>query len=274
MFQNTLKVNISGHFSGLPPSRTDRPQAMDYLMVWVLRGRFDLTLADRHYVGGPGDLFTMAPGEPEHYWSEDSHTWEWLWVHYDGPAAAEATRRIRAHGGPRVHLGLDEHIRERFLELVIASPPGRPGARATEEALVADSCLASLFGLILDRLDRRHRLGATASGNGSDAPSFDAAAFQRYVHTHLTEPLTVEELAAHAKLSPAHFSRLVKQALGVSPMQYVIRRRVDRAATLLTQTPMKLAAIAAAVGYDDPYYFSRIFKKVTGVSPDTYRRNQ
>lgn len=268
MLEDILKVNVAGHFHGLERVRTERSDSMDYLMVWIVRGAFQLRLGGDSYAGGAGDVFTMEPGPAQSYFSGPPAGWEWLWVHFQGQAAARFVDAIRAHGDPpgrQVHLGLDDRVRDRFLELVVASPSQGGEWRDSPGSILADSCLYSLLGLMLDRLERRARVGR-------DEPAVDVAALQRYVHEHLAEPLSVERLAAQAKLSPAHYSRLVKKLLGVSPMQYVIRKRVDRAAVLLEQTPMKLAAIATAVGYDDPYYFSRLFKKVTGTPPSAYRK--
>lgn len=281
MLEDILKVNSAGHFHDLEQVRTHRPDPMDYLLVWVVRGGFQMRLGSkggRTYAGAPGDLFVMPPGVTQDYRAGPPAGWEWLWVHFEGSAAKRFAQAIGAHapgppgppGSPdrhQVHLGLDDRVRDRFLELVVAAPyPARDWREATG-AVVADTCLYSLLGLILDRLGRRARAG-------QDEPAVDVSALQRYVHEHLAERLTVERLAAEANLSPAHYTRLVKAMLGVPPMQYVIRKRMDRAATLLEQTPMKLAAIAAAVGYQDPYYFSRLFKRVTGVAPSAYRRGE
>jgi transcriptional regulator GlxA family with amidase domain len=62
-----------------------------------------------------------------------------------------------------------------------------------------------------------------------------------------------------------------KKQFGVSPLYYVIQKRVALAGAMLTETDLSMKEVAAAVGYDDPYYFSRIFRKVAGASPTQYR---
>lgn len=273
MIATPLQLNHAGHFKPIHVGTTTRLDPVDFLLIWVTRGGTHATVAGQPVVAGPGDLLTFEPQVPQHYEPDSRGDWEWLWVHFGGPAAADLVRALRGpSGSPVVHLGLDDRLRDRFLELVIAAPPGVPGSRPAPPAhephrnLLADAALLHLLALMLDRLGRLQ-----LRGTGPDHQALDLPAFQRYVHDHLAEPMTVQALARHAKLSPAHFTRLVRRSLGVAPMQYVIGKRMDRAATLLTQTPMKLTAIAEAVGYDDPYYFSRLFKKVTGVSPSAYR---
>jgi AraC-like DNA-binding protein len=68
--------------------------------------------------------------------------------------------------------------------------------------------------------------------------------------------------------------RLFKRQFKVSPIYYVIQKRIAHACSLLTETALPLKQISQAVGYDDPFYFSRMFKKMMGVNPTEYRRRQ
>ena len=83
---------------------------------------------------------------------------------------------------------------------------------------------------------------------------------------------TLAELAREAKLSVVHFNRVFKKQFGISPMNYVIQKRVALACSLLTETGQPLKQVGERVGYRDPFFFSRQFKKVMGVSPSGYRQ--
>lgn len=74
------------------------------------------------------------------------------------------------------------------------------------------------------------------------------------------------------RYSAYHLSATFKQSTGYSPIDYLIRIRLEKAASLLTETDASLRTISAGVGYKDVYYFSRLFKKKLGVSPAEYRR--
>ncbi|MDY3712639.1 MAG: AraC family transcriptional regulator [Agathobaculum sp.] len=94
-----------------------------------------------------------------------------------------------------------------------------------------------------------------------------------YIDTHYAEEISLECIAAQAGLSPYYASHLFKEYCGYSPMQYVIRRRIGEAQSLLLLTQRTVAQIAAQTGFDSPSHFSTIFSKYTGRSPSAYRKN-
>jgi AraC-like DNA-binding protein len=85
------------------------------------------------------------------------------------------------------------------------------------------------------------------------------------------EPLTVADLAAASGLSPAHFSRAFRAAFGESPHQYLLTRRMERAATLLRTTDWSVLRICTAVGLSSPGSFTTSFRRLFGRTPTEYR---
>jgi AraC family transcriptional regulator len=92
----------------------------------------------------------------------------------------------------------------------------------------------------------------------------------------LAEPLTLDELAEAAGLSPFHFARQFKTATGHPPHDYLIRLRVDRAQELIRQNGRNwsLAAIANESGFADQSHMARHFRKVLGVTPGAFAEAQ
>ncbi|MFF1822645.1 helix-turn-helix domain-containing protein [Kribbella sp. NPDC058245] len=90
----------------------------------------------------------------------------------------------------------------------------------------------------------------------------------------LKSPLDLPKLARVANLSVSRFAHLFRDQLGVTPQQFVERRRLDAAARLLELTTRSIASVAAEVGFADPLYFSTRFRRHTGTSPTAYRRRQ
>ncbi|WP_205516518.1 AraC family transcriptional regulator [Paenibacillus sp. SYP-B3998] len=109
-------------------------------------------------------------------------------------------------------------------------------------------------------------------GQGIDMKEPDLAAQAiLYIKEHYSKSINLDSLAESLNYSVPHFSALFKNKTGYSPIDYLIRIRIDKAASLLVETDATLREIAVSVGYKDPYYFGRLFKKYKGVSPDRFR---
>ena len=85
------------------------------------------------------------------------------------------------------------------------------------------------------------------------------------------EPLDVPALARAARLSPAHFSREFRRAFGETPHQYLLTRRLERAAALLRNTDHTVADICFSVGLQSVGSFTTSFTRAYGLSPTAYR---
>ena len=92
-----------------------------------------------------------------------------------------------------------------------------------------------------------------------------------HIEAHLGEELTLAGLAAVACLSPCHFSRCFKRAVGVGPHRYVARRRIERAREMIRRTEEPIAAIAQALGFADQSHFTNAFRRETGATPARFR---
>jgi AraC family transcriptional regulator len=92
-----------------------------------------------------------------------------------------------------------------------------------------------------------------------------------FITDHLAEDISLETLASEATMSPFHFARAFKTATGTSPLQYVIRTRIEAAQAMLKGSQLPVAEIAYRVGYTDLSRFGQHFKRQVGVTPGAYR---
>ena len=92
-----------------------------------------------------------------------------------------------------------------------------------------------------------------------------------YIETHLSEDISVEELASIVHFHPNYFIRFFKKHLGTSPIHYINRIRLEKAKNLLGISDMAISEIADKIGFNDLFYFSRKFKSHTGFSPSEFR---
>jgi AraC family transcriptional regulator len=94
-----------------------------------------------------------------------------------------------------------------------------------------------------------------------------------FVNDNLASSLSLTDLASLVEMGPCHFARAFKESTGLSPHQYVLRRRIDRAIEMLKDERSSLAGIAYDLGFSSQGHFTTVFRKFTGTQPTNYREH-
>jgi len=94
----------------------------------------------------------------------------------------------------------------------------------------------------------------------------------KYIDTHLSDSITLEEVAQAVYLTPNYLSEYFKNKTGTNFKNYVLQRRMDRATNLLRRSNCRIQEIASQCGYTDFKHFCKVFKKSIGVTPTEFRR--
>ena len=92
-----------------------------------------------------------------------------------------------------------------------------------------------------------------------------------YIQNHLADNISLAEIAQEVDMSQHHFCRLFKQSTGISPYQYVIQQRLERAKQLLLQNQLSIAEVAQEVGFSEQSQLTRQLKRATGFTPKQIR---
>jgi transcriptional regulator GlxA family with amidase domain len=93
-----------------------------------------------------------------------------------------------------------------------------------------------------------------------------------YIESHSESPITIQELASIAGLSPPHFCGAFRRSLKESPHCLVMQRRIARSQSLMSTTRGPLSHIAIDCGFADQAHFSRVHRKLVGMAPGIWRR--
>ena len=101
----------------------------------------------------------------------------------------------------------------------------------------------------------------------------DIRSVTAYMEAHLSEKIDVDDLAARVYLSHTGLIWKFKRQVGVSPLQYLIELRMQRAKELLLTGTLSVSEIAERCGYPNAYYFTNAFRKHTGKSPTAFRKS-
>jgi AraC family transcriptional regulator len=142
---------------------------------------------------------------------------------------------------------------------------GGPGGR-----LCAESLANVLVVQLLRQMSNRQGLNGVIRGSRGRLARHALSEVEEYIHAHLDENIALADLADVAQLSEFHFARLFKQTTGLSPHQFVIHQRVERAKRLIAAGRLSLAQIASDVGFSDQSQLNRHFKRLVGVTPKRF----
>ena len=134
-----------------------------------------------------------------------------------------------------------------------------------------DICQAYMEILII-RLMRNTALSVQTEPQGISS-NRQCAAVKRYIDLHFKEPLTLAHLSEEAHMNKYYLSHAFKQEYGISPINYLISRRINESKYLLTETDLSMSQIAQLLGFSSLSYFSQSFRKTQGVSPMEFRQN-
>lgn len=132
----------------------------------------------------------------------------------------------------------------------------------------------SLFNTLSAHLLKRyttHRKPLQACNRLSSQKLNDAI---DYIDTHLSDVIQLEDLANVLNISRYHFCHLFKQSFGITPYQYILQHRVERAKQLLQQQELSLVEVALACGFANQSHFTKHFRQQTGSTPKRYRQGK
>ena len=135
-----------------------------------------------------------------------------------------------------------------------------------------DVCQAYMEILII-RLMRTTALAVPAEPQ-TVSTNRQCAAVRRYIDLHFKEPLTLEQLAEEGHMNKFYLSHAFKKEYGLSPINYMITRRIDESKYLLAETDLSMSQIAQLLGFSSLSYFSQVFRRTQDISPKEYRQSQ
>lgn len=134
-----------------------------------------------------------------------------------------------------------------------------------------DVCQAYMEILII-RLMRNTALTVSTDAQAVSG-NRQCAAVKRYIDLHFKEPLTLEQLAQESHINKYYLSHSFKQEYGISPINYMINRRIEESKYLLAETDLSLSQIAQLLGFSSLSYFSQVFRRTQSLTPMEYRKN-
>lgn len=256
-----IHVTHIGSYQSAEHHFVERPAgAPEYILIVCLGGRGHCQLGGKRHDLSLGHALLLPPGQPHRYWAEPRDPWTLFWVHFSGLKAAEYAGLLDLgktkpvcwfHDLPTVSEAFEQTYRHVL------------GGHTDADLVGLSTGLVRLLGLC--------RLAQRALDLRQRRTEDRVLRTLHHMHQNLGRQLSLAQLAALAHWTPTHYSSVFRRQLNLSPIEYFLRLKIQRACELLRTTDLRVSQISEQLGYEDPLYFSRLFRRRAGETPRGYR---
>ncbi|MBP1999046.1 AraC-like DNA-binding protein [Paenibacillus shirakamiensis] len=247
------------------PNHLLGPKVVDYYLLHLIEeGQGTFTNEWTSYSLSAGDGFLIHPEQLISYGSHSENPWRYRWIAFTGIGASS----IVAEAGfdlhhPVIHACNVEKFSQHFINVLAAFQQRQGHAH-----------LLSLGHLYMLLAEAEDTLKETAIPLESESGlQYIVKQMIQTMTSQYAYPVSIEEMSKSMGYNRAYLSRIFKKQIGVSPVTYLLRLRMDKARLLLRERPdLSTQQIAASVGMPDALYFSRQFSRLHGRPPSSYRK--
>lgn len=229
----------------------------EYLIQYTLSGEGVVRVKDKVYHAKSNQAFLLSfPGDSEYYFDpQNAESWTFVFVTFKGAAAETYVDYIAEKNGPVFDLPGDHPAVREMMEIHESAKAGR-----LTDAFTTGKQVFSLLCALCAGDTQREK-------NTSTLVQRAVSVFRENFH----ERRGVGDAAAALGVSQSHLSRAFLKDMGIKPVLYLTRLRLEEAVRLLNTTALSINEIAEKCGFDNGNYFCKVFKKYMGVSPTDFR---
>lgn len=253
--ENLLYVEMYGHFVCDGKYRISRGAFDSYLLILTLNGSGTVQTPSGSGVCKKEDIVIIDCNQEHTYYANDK--WEFMWIHFNGRCSRELVTALIGRQGNIVHIS-ETSLTSRFFVLTVNL---RRMNSIPEEMQVSSYLHLFLAEAMNSRWNERL--------NGKNHMVSEAIG---YIESHYSEKITVWDIAGFVKSSQSAFSHAFQKETGISPYEFIIRKRLDKARELLKTTDDPVSEIAYAVGFQSEANFIKTFRIKTGMTPNAFRK--
>ena len=236
----------------------------DFVIHIVLGGLGSYTRNGRTYPIGQNQAFLIYPDEETVYRADEKEPWSYMWIGFHGIRALEFTEDM---GFQREMPVVDLKQTDRLKTCIERMLDARQLTRVNE--LRRTSELLQMIAVFMEQNDAMH------TGNVHEYPgTVYVHSAMDYMQYHMQEKIKMDALAELIGISRSHLTNSFQKELKMSPQEYLIHLRMERAASMLKKTSDPINLVAAACGYEDSLSFSKAFKLRYHMSPRDYRNQK
>lgn len=245
-----------GYFDCKPSYGVQRNVFSSYLLLVMLTGSLAYQTRRSRGIARAGQVLLLDCNTPHSYAAQGKCSF--TFVHFAGAQSKELYEEIERSIGNLIPMTDPNALHEAIGEML--------SCMRSEHRMNEGETSALIYSMLMKLLEYSGSSGAGSMGN----PIVDRAV--AYIQTHLTDKLSVEEVAANVGYSVSYFSHMFAEETGLSPYQFVVKSRVEQAQMQLKTTRLTIQEIAFQCGFNSAANFCYTFRRMTGMSPHEYRK--
>jgi len=263
---NSLFITRMGFYPKARYHYYQRPTGISQvILLYCTDGQGWIQLPNHRVLLTAGEVFAIAPATPHSYGADADNPWTIHWFHFSGTHCQQVMNTIMDERSSTPHAFRVPYSEERIALFDRMFDTFLKGY-STSNLLFANLTLPYFLASFVLPENFQPDLGTSVM-----SPTDKAIL---YMQEHLSQTITLDNIAQSAHLSVSFFSRKFKQDTGYAPIEYFNHLRIQRACQLLHFGDLRINEVASQLGIDDPFYFSRLFKKHMGVSPADYKKSE
>jgi len=231
-----------------------------YRIVYTVSGHPVIKISKKEYAVEPCSVYYFAPRESGYIFNDSDEPWSHIYVHFTGTKAAQMFKKIAESSDRVLHISDPSEIQYLFERIAYNCAEQHENSQA-----ICDSYLNVLL----------LQLGSQAAQLSTHLKPSHITYQQchNYIKNNFNAIISLDDVAQGCHINKIYLCRLFKQYANTSPMAYIMKLKMNKAAMLLIQTDYSIKQISLMLRFKNQYHFSRLFKQKYGISPKHFREN-
>ncbi len=257
--QSFFYIQETGKLKSIRHHVSRRENMDSFLIAYVYSGEGYFTVNARRTRVSKGACLFIDCKEPYSHESPDDSSWELLWVHFNGATSRQYYEYFTSLSGNIFYPANADELILLFGQILTVN-------KNKEEyyEVVTSSLIVQLLTAIITTVKSGEK--------PSDSASEKLSQVRRYLSSHYTQKVSLDDLSAAFFISKFHLCREFKKKYGESITDYIRNKRITKAKELLRFSDLHIGEIAAETGVPDVNYFVKQFKIAEGMTPSDYRK--
>jgi AraC-like DNA-binding protein len=261
------KSEVAPH-TPYPPQKNEHPAVYrtvvegrvlpEFQIVYITKGKGIFQTEGKMYAVQGGNIMLILPGMKHAYKPDYETGWHEYWAGFNGSHFQQLLDKgVLSKERTFFNIGLNDNLISTFNTII-------EEIRAQKPLFQLKAC-AGIFSILAE---------VSASERRKEQPGYHqkiTGYAKSLMEKNVLGAIDVPSIACQIGISASHLNEVFKKYTGMTPYQYFIQIKINKAESLLEDEDISVQYAAAKLGFEDPYYFSRLFKNKTGIAPSKWR---